>query len=493
MFRLVAIHAAILCVSLNAWAAPKKLLYVTFSGGFVHSSVSVSEQVLKEIGERSGAFEVTVMRDVSQITAAGLSSYDGLFFYTTGELPLDALQKQALLDFVRNGKGFGGVHSATDTNYTWPEYGDLIGAYFDGHPWVQLVTIQVEDPEHPAVRHLAPSFTITEEIYQFRNFSRDRVRVLMTLDVRSVDKNAPGINRTDNDFALAWVRAFGSGRVFYTALGHFDETWRDPRFQQHLLEGIRWMMGDLAGNAEPRPKPTAAPPSIGRGGVVHGASFAPAPDNVVAPGSIISIFGAGLTLGETRQASTLPLPDALGGTIVTVNGRAAPLLYVSPGQINAQFPFEVASFPSANVVVITGTGGSPAEPVSTLGVSAGVFTLDGTGRGPAAALHLDGRVVSAQQPARRGEVIQIFATGLGATNPVLASGVPAGASPPVATVMTPAVLVGGARAQVVFSGLAPGFVGLNQVNVMIPQDAPTGAAVELLFAPSNRTTLAVAP
>jgi type 1 glutamine amidotransferase len=121
----------------------------------------------------------------------------------------------------------------------------LIGAYFDGHPWHQEVTIQTEDPLHPATRHLAPSFRITDEIYQFRSFSREKVHVLLRLDNSSVDLNAPGVNRADGYFANAWTRQYGSGRVFYTALGHRDEVWRDPRFRQHLLNGIRWAMGDV--------------------------------------------------------------------------------------------------------------------------------------------------------------------------------------------------------------------------------------------------------
>jgi len=493
MARKAVLLAALLFLPTAAWAQARKLLYVTFSGGFVHGSVAVSEQVLREIGQRSGAFEVTVTQDPAQINAANLRNFDAVFFFTTGELPLSEAQKQALLDFVRNGKGFGGAHSATDTFYTWPEYGELIGAYFDGHPWTQVVAIQVEDPEHPAVSHLAPSFQINEEIYQFGNpFSRTRVRVLMTLDTRSVDMNAEGIHRTDGDFALAWVRSFGSGRSFYTALGHFDETWRDPRFQEQLLNGIRWMMGDLAGSAEPRPKPGTAAPRISAGGAVNAASFSLAPAGAVAPGSIISIFGTSLTAGDTAQATSIPLPTTLAGTTVAVNGRAAPLFFASPLQINAQFPVEVGAGP-ATVVVTTAAGASPAETVPVAPVAAGVFALDGTGRGAALALHTDGRLVTAEQPARRGEALMLYATGLGATTPQLASGTAAGASPLVTTVSTPVITVGGVRAEVLFSGLAPNFVGLNQVNIRIPSDAPTGNAVELLVGQSNRTTLAIVP
>ena len=186
-------------------AAPKRVLYVTYTAGYRHASIPTSQQVLQNITSQSGLLEVVPSEDLSLISAANLSQFDAVFFFTSGELPLSDQQKADLLEFVQSGKGFGGVHSATDTFYTWPEYGDLIGAYFDGHPWVQQVGIDVEDPDHPAMQGLAPSFQIMDEIYQFRNFSRDRVRVLMTLDTTTVDLTAPGVDRTDGDFALAWV------------------------------------------------------------------------------------------------------------------------------------------------------------------------------------------------------------------------------------------------------------------------------------------------
>ena len=207
-------------------AQPKKVLYITHSAGFRHDSLPVSQQVMRDVAARTGKLEVTATEDVSGLS--DLSAYSAVVFFTTGELPVTAAQKDSLLAFIRNGGGFGGFHSATDTFYTWPEYGDLIGARFDGHPWVQEVRIDIEDPDPPAVRHLAPSFRIVDEIYQFREFSRDRVRVLMTLDTHSADIRATGVNRTDGDFALAWTREYGRGRVFYNALGHFDDTWRDP-------------------------------------------------------------------------------------------------------------------------------------------------------------------------------------------------------------------------------------------------------------------------
>jgi uncharacterized protein len=222
-------------------AAPKRVLYYTQTAGFRHDCIPFSQQVLADLGAQTGAFEVTLSEDPAMIAAAKLRDFDTVFFYTSGELPFSDPQKQALLDFVASGGGFGGAHSATDTLYSWPEYGDLIGGRFDGHPWTQEGGIKVEDGRHPAMRGLGPSFGITDEIYQFRDFSRDRIHVLMSLDTATVDPAAPGVNRKDGDFPLAWYRRYGSGRVFYTALGHFEEVWRDVRFQQILSGALLWL------------------------------------------------------------------------------------------------------------------------------------------------------------------------------------------------------------------------------------------------------------
>lgn len=249
------VSGTLLMVGLGVWSmasarpptpldtAPPRVLYLTHTAGFSHDVLPLSEQIMKEIGSRSGAFEAVVAKDTGLLSAESLRAYGAVIFYTTGELPIDDEQKRALLEFVRGGKGLVGIHSATDTFYKWPEYGELIGGYFDGHPWHQEVRVRVEDPKHPATSHLPPAFQITDEIYQFRSWSRDRVHVLLSLDVSSVDLGHKDVRRTDRDFAIAWTRTVGRGRVFYTALGHEPAVWRDERFQQHLLGGIRWAMG----------------------------------------------------------------------------------------------------------------------------------------------------------------------------------------------------------------------------------------------------------
>lgn len=220
-----------------------KLLYLTLSAGFKHQVVPFSRQIVKEIGERSGAFETTVAEDVTPFTAENLANYNAVMFYTTGELPMNDDQKSAFINFVRSGHGFVGVHSATDTFYMWSDYADLIGAYFNEHPWHQQVTIEVVDTTSPIVKFLGESFQINDEIYQMSDFQAKTSRVLLKLDPSSVDVRKDAVHRRYYGWPLAWTRTDGKGRVFYTALGHEEAVWKDSRYQTLLLNGIKWVMG----------------------------------------------------------------------------------------------------------------------------------------------------------------------------------------------------------------------------------------------------------
>jgi len=408
-------QALILLAAGALLGAPKKVLYVTHSAGFVHGSITISKRVIDDVGRRNGLFDVVSTEDLSFLSAERLREFDAVFFFTSGELPLSDAQKRALLDFVRAGGGFGGVHSATDTLYQWAEYGELIGAYFDGHPWVHEATVDVEDPGHPATRGLGTSFRFTEEFYQFRSFSRDRVRVLLTLDPKTINLAAEGVNRRDEDFAVAWCRPFGQGRSFYTALGHFDETWLDPRFQ-NLLEGaFRWILKEDNAAGEPRRSTPR---------VTQITNLAADAGSTLAPGLLVSITGQGLTTGSSMAAPSLPLPAKLAGTMVRVNGQAAGLISVTPERVVAQIPNNVEG--NASIVVVAGSvdAGAPQ-----------VMPVEPVAPGILAAVLVEQSVV-------------VYATGLG--------------GPPVE------VLVNGQGGEVFFQGPLAGTVGIVQINAVLP-------------------------
>lgn len=226
-----------------AEAKKGKLLYMTLTKGFHHESIGLSKQIVKEIGDKSGAFETTTTEDIAAFTKENLKDYDAVMFNTTGELPMSDDQKKAFMDYIRSGHGFVAVHSATDTFYMWGEFGEMIGGYFNGHPWHQMVTIEVADPSSSLVSFLGKSFQINDEIYQVSDFQAKDSHVLLRLDPTSVDLNKPGVMRRYYGWPVAWTRSFGKGRVYYNGLGHDDWVWKDPRYQEMLLNGIKWAMG----------------------------------------------------------------------------------------------------------------------------------------------------------------------------------------------------------------------------------------------------------
>ena len=226
----------------HAQRVPPRILYFTYSAGYRHEVIPLSRDILTRLGRDSGAFEVTASEDTSEFSGDNLARYAAVMFFTSGEIPLNGAQKGALLDFVRSGRGFLGVHSATDTFYNWPDYLDLVGGYFDGHPWQQAVTIDVADPGDLLVAFLGNSFQVEDEIYQIRDFDHQGSRVLLRLDPRSVDLGKTGVHRRSYGWPLAWTRRYGEGRVFYSALGHEPSVWQDARYQRILSNAILWSM-----------------------------------------------------------------------------------------------------------------------------------------------------------------------------------------------------------------------------------------------------------
>jgi type 1 glutamine amidotransferase len=206
---------------------------LTATAGFRHDSIPAARQALVAMAASGHELMVASTEDLNAISATSLANFDVLMFaLTTGELPFSAEQRSAIVDFVSAGHGFVGIHSASDTLYEWSDYGRLVGAYFKEHPWTQQGTVVVEDPAHPAMGGQTDPFTLLEEFYTFRSNPRPSVHVLLHLDPASV--GATG------DFPLAWTGTFGAGRTYYNALGHFPETWNDPRFQRQLGGALKW-------------------------------------------------------------------------------------------------------------------------------------------------------------------------------------------------------------------------------------------------------------
>jgi uncharacterized protein len=248
----------------------RKLLFIGQSKGYQHDSVSTAMATLYNLGRSTALWDTYFRTDCTAITkkklkygAKNIDAYDAVVFFTDGDLDMDESQKADLLSFIRDdGKGFIGIHSATITFVSWPEYGKLIGGYFDGHPWGEFqAPLVVEDATFPGMKYLTKSFTMKDEIYQIKDFSRDNVRVLLRLDADKVDLSKKGIHRKDKDFAVVWAKNYGKGRVLYNGLGHTQEVWDRPDIQKMWVEMVQWSMGIIPGDASPRSEQAA---DIGR-------------------------------------------------------------------------------------------------------------------------------------------------------------------------------------------------------------------------------------
>ena len=242
--------------------APIRALVMTATTGWRHTeAIDAAKELLPQIAQTT-EFEFDFTEDVNALTAENLARYDLVLLANStlrvaekderderGEgarnhnNPAPALtraQEQALLNFVRQGKGIALVHSALDALYGSSGYREMVGGgLFTSHPWTQPVRINVEEPGDPAVRHLGDGFWMRDEIYVVNENPRWTSRVLLSLDMPSVGVEPGPATNAPNDHPLSWIRQYGQGRVFVTALGHFGDVWRNPAFMQHLLTGMR--------------------------------------------------------------------------------------------------------------------------------------------------------------------------------------------------------------------------------------------------------------
>ncbi|MFK0153330.1 ThuA domain-containing protein [Streptomyces sp. NPDC090499] len=207
-----------------------RLLVHTRTTGYRHDSIPDALAALREF---SGA-DVDATEDPAALEQP-LDGYAAVVFLSTSGEILTPAGRARLAAHVEAGGGFAGVHAAACTEYDWPYYGELLGARFDRHPEYQPGRALVEDRDHPATRHLPAVWDFTDEWYDFRDNPRGRVRVLLRADETSYDGGGTG-----DDHPLAWCREQGAGRVFYTALGHAPEAYRDSGFLAHLYGGVAW-------------------------------------------------------------------------------------------------------------------------------------------------------------------------------------------------------------------------------------------------------------
>jgi hypothetical protein len=259
-----------------------RILMLTQSQGFVHGSVrrpegdqpakklAVAEIAMIELGQKTDLFIVDCTQDAaSDFTKENLQNYDIVMFYTTGSLPIAEADRDYFFKewLTAKGHGFIGFHSAADTYGDYQPYWDMVGGTFNGHPWNagDTVTINVHEPEHPTMKSFGKEFTIKDEIYQYKNWQPEKVRVLMSLDMSRCKPSAA------YHVPVAWVKPYGEGRVYFNNLGHNEATWSDPRFIDSVTEGVKWIRGDVEGENTPNPELSAAQEEIAKAAAAKAA------------------------------------------------------------------------------------------------------------------------------------------------------------------------------------------------------------------------------
>lgn len=244
-------------------ARKQVLAWADVQNGYQHEVISHALAVLERMGHDSGAYDMYIRTDSQLITkqpitftvgtgiatgeqflAHDLTFFDAIFFFGVREIDLNAAQRRDLLSFVHDdGKGFVAAHSAATAFFSWPEFGDMIGGRFDEHPWgITDATVVVDDAAFPAMRGFPASVTLRDEHYQLKDFSRAKVHVLAHLDAAKLDLSRPLVHRSDRDFPVAWSKNYGTGRVFYSTLGHESDLWDRGPVAAMYYEALRWAL-----------------------------------------------------------------------------------------------------------------------------------------------------------------------------------------------------------------------------------------------------------
>ncbi len=244
-------------------AKPRKMLVFWLCEGFYHRSIPVANEALRIMGKKTGAYEVVTSNDMGVFTKENLKQYDAICFNNTTGLKFNPEKTpsmcEAVMDFVKSGKGIVGIHAGADNFPQWEEARQMIGNRFTGHPWGGGGTwgIKIDEPDHPLTAAFeGENFKIKDEIYRTDPplYDRSKLRVVMSLDM-SDEKTAGvgGLKPNDKDTGIAWIRPYGKGRVFYCSLGHNDEIFWNPAVLQHYLDGIQYAFGDYKMDDKPKP------------------------------------------------------------------------------------------------------------------------------------------------------------------------------------------------------------------------------------------------
>jgi type 1 glutamine amidotransferase len=246
VFSALLIGAGLLVTPAAQAADPAyQVLVFSKTAGFRHDSIPAGIQTVRDLGAANN-FTVTATEDASLFTPAELAKYKAVVFMSTTGDVLNDTQQTAFQSYIDGGGGYVGVHSAADTEYSWPYYGQLVGAWFLSHPAIQQANFRTEDRANPATSHLAPVWTRTDELYNYRTNPRPNVHVLQDLDESSYSGGAMGA-----DHPITWCHPQANGRAFYTGLGHTIESYADTAFRTELLGGIRYAAGFAMADCRP--------------------------------------------------------------------------------------------------------------------------------------------------------------------------------------------------------------------------------------------------
>ena len=237
---------------------PRTVLIYSHTQGFRHQSIPYGIYCLTELGKRTGAFDVVATEDPGVFTHENFIDYDGIIMLSTtgNEAIPEGKAREAFEKFLDQDRGLIGIHAATDCHADWPNYLEAMGGIFDGHPWWKdsLITLYNEEPSHPICKHINTGDQIKDEIYQYKDdehFTREKLRILLSLDLSGEGMKREGMKRKDNDYAVSWIRKYAGSRVFYSNLGHNKETFHNKMALQHFLNGIQFALGDLEADARP--------------------------------------------------------------------------------------------------------------------------------------------------------------------------------------------------------------------------------------------------